>query len=86
MIPKILTQTFADKCHDKQLMQLAQSFHKADFKSKGVFKYKVKAGDSLNKIARKFRCTNRKEIVRLNRLKAPRYLIRAGKYLKIPQC
>lgn len=86
IIPKILVQTFTDKCHDNQLMQLAQSIHNADFKSKGIFKYKVKTGDSLNKIARKFRCTNRKEIVRLNRLKAPRYLIRAGKYLKIPQC
>jgi len=86
-IPKILLPTFESKCQDKELMQLAQSFHEADFKAKqGLFRYRVKQGDSLNKIARKFRCTTRKEIVQLNKLKAPKYLIRAGKHLKIPQC
>lgn len=85
-IPKILETTFADNCQNLELMQLAQSLHDADFKSAGLFRYRVKQGDSLNKIARKFRCTNRKEIARLNHLKAPRYLIRAGKHLKIPQC
>jgi len=85
-IPKILAATFTMNCQNQQLMKLAQSLHDADFKSGGLFRYRVKQGDSLNKIARKFRCTNRKEIARLNHLKAPRYLIRAGKHLKIPQC
>ena len=85
-IPKILADTFTMNCQNQQLMKLAQSLHDADFKSGGLFSYRVKQGDSLNKIARKFRCTTRKEIARLNQLKAPRYLIRAGKHLKIPQC
>lgn len=86
-IPAVLADTFNTNCKNKDLMQLAQSFHDADFQgTNGVFNYRVKKGDSLGKIARKFRCTNRKEIARMNRLKAPRYLIRAGKYLKIPQC
>ena len=87
MIPKILLDTFTVNCQNSSLMQLAQSLHEADFKaSNELFRYRVKKGDSLDKIARKFRCTSRKEIARLNHLKAPRYLIRAGKHLKIPQC
>ena len=86
-IPKILEETYKRNCQDSSLMKMAQSFHNADFKAnQGLFKYRVKRGDSLGKIARKFRCTSKKEIARLNHLKAPRYLIRAGKHLKIPQC
>ncbi len=86
-IPAILAETFEFNCKNQELMQLAQSLHEADFKARqGLFSYRIKRGDSLGKIARKFRCTTRKEIARLNKLKAPNYLIRAGKYLKIPQC
>ncbi len=86
-IPKSLESVFNSKCQDREFMQLAKSLHDADFReTQGYFRYKVKPGDVLGKIARKFSCTSRKEIARLNRLKAPRYLIRAGKYLKIPEC
>ena len=86
-IPKILANTFTSNCQDKELMTLAQSFHEADFKgNQGLFSYRVKQGDSLSRIVRKFSCTSKKEIAKLNHLKAPRYLIRAGKHLKIPQC
>lgn len=86
-IPKVLLQTFEDHCKDNDLMQFARTFHESDFKvQQGYFKYRVKSGDSLNKIARKFRCTSKQEIAHINKLKAPRYLIRAGKHLKIPQC
>ncbi len=85
-IPKSLLPTFEATCKNKEVMQLARTLHESDFKSAGLFDYRVKQGDSLNKIARKIRCTSKKEIIRLNKLKAPRYLIRAGKYLKIPQC
>lgn len=87
VIPKLLEATFQSNCQDQEMMKMAQSLHDADFKgNQGLFSYRVKQGDSLNKIARKFRCTSRKEIARINKLKAPRYLIRAGKHLKIPQC
>ncbi|VAW39375.1 Membrane-bound lytic murein transglycosylase D precursor [hydrothermal vent metagenome] len=86
-IPKTLATIFATSCHHKELMQLARSLHESDFQATGgLFNYRVKQGDSLNKIARKFRCSSRKEIAQLNNLKAPRYLIRAGKHLKVPQC
>lgn len=87
VIPKVLLPTFNDKCQDKELMQFAQSLHESDFKgAQGLFRYRVKKGDSLSRIVRKFSCTSKKEIAKINRLKAPRYLIRAGKHLNIPQC
>ena len=86
-LPKALLDTYT-KCQNSKLIQLAKSFHDADFQQSqtGVFRYKVRSGDSLGKIAHKFRCTTKREIAYLNNLKAPRYLIRAGKYLKIPEC
>jgi hypothetical protein len=87
LIPQVLLPTFNDKCMNKELMQLAQSLHDSDFKTtQGLFRYRVKKGDSLSRIVKKFSCTSKKEIARLNHLKAPRYLIRAGKHLNIPQC
>jgi len=86
-IPTVVSDIFEKNCKNEDLMSMARSFHEADFKGdKGIFRYKVKTGDSLSSIVRKFRCTSTKEIASLNKLKSPRYLIRAGKYLKIPQC
>lgn len=87
LIPQVLLPTFNEKCMNKELMQLAQTLHDSDFKgNQGLFRYRVKKGDSLSRIVKKFSCTSKKEIAKLNRLKAPRYLIRAGKHLNIPQC
>jgi len=87
VIPKILSETFTNNCQDKELMAMAKSFHESDFKgNQGLFRYRVKQGDSLYKIVKKFRCTSKKELARINHLKSPRYLIRAGKHLSIPQC
>lgn len=87
LIPKPLAATFERNCKNEDLMALAKSFHDADFRGNtGLFRYKVRPGDSLSTIARRFRCTSKKEIASLNHIKAPRYLIRAGKHLKIPQC
>ena len=75
LIPKTLESTFNKNCLNKELMQLARSFHDSDFKgNQGLFSYRVKKGDSLSRIARKFRSPSKKEIARLNHLKAPRYL------------
>ncbi len=87
VIPKILEDVFTSNCQDKDLMALAKSLHESDFQgNQGLFRYRVKQGDSLYKIVKKFRCTSKKELAKINRLKSPRYLIRAGKYLNIPQC
>ncbi|MEZ5496535.1 MAG: transglycosylase SLT domain-containing protein [Gammaproteobacteria bacterium] len=87
IIPESLLPVYQTNCQNSEFMKMAKSFHDSDFKNNMVLiSYRVKQGDSLNKIARKFRCTSKTEIARINKLKAPNYLIRAGKYLKIPQC
>ncbi len=87
VIPKSLSETFSVNCQNKDLMTMAKSFHESDFQgNQGLFRYRVKQGDSLYKIVKKFRCTSKKELARINHLKPPRYLIRAGKHLNVPQC
>jgi membrane-bound lytic murein transglycosylase D len=87
LIPAVIQPTFDKNCKNKELMSFAHTLHLADFKHKqGLFNYRVKKGDSLHRIVSKYSCTSKQEIARLNNLKAPRYLIREGKYLKIPQC
>lgn len=87
VIPKSLSETFSVNCQNKDLMIMAKSFHESDFQgNQGLFRYRVKQGDSLYKIVKKFRCTSKKELARINHLKPPRYLIRAGKHLNVPQC
>lgn len=48
--------------------------------------YKVRAGDNLAAIARKSGCAKTEDIARLNGLRGPNYMIRAGQSLKMPSC
>ena len=87
VIPNELKPIYESKCNTSDLMTLAKSIHDADFPDLPKFTwYKIKAGDSLSTISHKFKCSSRKEIARLNGIKAPRYLINTGKKLKVPKC
>lgn len=87
VIPQQLKDIYDNNCQNSELMALAKVIHDADFPDRPEYTYyKIKQGDSLNSISRKFKCTNKKEIARLNKIKAPRYLINAGKKLKLPRC
>jgi membrane-bound lytic murein transglycosylase D len=87
VIPNILKPVYETACGQNELMTLAKKIHDADFPDRPVYTfYKIKPGDSLSSISRKFKCTSRREIAQLNQIKAPRYLINAGKTLKVPRC
>ncbi len=87
VIPNELKPVFETTCQESELMGLAKKIHDADFPDRPVFTwYKIKSGDSLSSISRKYKCSSRREIAQLNKIKAPRYLINAGKKLKVPQC
>ncbi len=87
VIPNELKPIYENNCNNTELMTLAKTIHDADFPDRPVFTwYKIKQGDSLSSISRKFKCSTRREIAQLNKIKAPRYLINAGKKLKIPKC
>ncbi len=87
VIPNELKPIYENNCKDSDLMTLAKTIHDADFPDRPVFTYyKIKQGDSLSSISRKFKCSSKREIAQLNAIKAPRYLINAGKKLKVPKC
>ncbi|MGJ8664623.1 MAG: transglycosylase SLT domain-containing protein [Marinicella sp.] len=87
VIPNELKPIYENNCNDTDLMSLAKIIHDADFPDRPIFTwYKIKKGDSLSSISKKFKCTSRREIAQLNAIKAPRYLINAGKKLKVPKC
>lgn len=87
VIPDELKSIYVNNCNDSDLMTLAKTIHDADFPDRPKFAwYTIKQGDSLSTISRKFKCSSRKEIAKLNSIKGPRYLINAGKKLKIPKC
>ncbi|MCF6300374.1 MAG: transglycosylase SLT domain-containing protein [Proteobacteria bacterium] len=87
VIPTQLKEIYQSKCQTGELMAMAKKIHLSDFPDRpGYTLYRIKQGDSLSTIGRKFKCTSRKEIARINKIKAPRYLINAGKKLKIPKC
>lgn len=87
VIPNELKAIYASSCHDSNLMDLAKTIHAADFPDRPAFTwYKIRQGDSLSTISRKFKCSSRNEIAQLNAIQGPRYLINAGKKLKVPQC
>jgi membrane-bound lytic murein transglycosylase D len=86
-IPAAAEAAWHSHCQNQALMTLAYQLHQADFPEKPpMLTYVVRRGDALSTIARKFSCTSRREVARLNKLKAPRYLIRVGQRLKIPRC
>ncbi len=86
-IPAAAHNAWLQQCQNSDLMALAHQLHQADFPEKPpMVTYVVRSGDALSTIARRFSCTSRREVARLNNLKGPRYLIRVGQKLKIPQC
>lgn len=87
VIPQELKPIYDSNCHNNELMTLAKTIHDADFPDRPVYTYyQIKQGDSLSSISRKFKCSSKREIAQLNAIKAPRYLINAGKKLKVPKC
>lgn len=87
VIPNELKPIYETTCQDQTLMSLAKKIHDADFPDRPEFTwYKIKKGDSLSSISRKFKCSSKREIAQLNKLQAPRYLINEGKKLKVPRC
>lgn len=87
VVPELLKPIYDEQCHGTALMTLAKKIHDADFPERPAFTYyRIRKGDSLSTISRRFSCSSKTEIARLNNIKPPRYLINAGKRLKVPQC
>lgn len=81
IIPSILKEAYKQNCMEGELVQRARELHEAQ--SPELIIYTVVRGDALIRIAKRYNCSVT-EIAVINNLRAPRYLIRIGQELKIP--
>jgi membrane-bound lytic murein transglycosylase D len=87
VLPAALADAYAERCEDGPLVDVARDLHDADYPEEPeMIVYTVRRGDTLGRIASKFRCTDLRQLAAINGIRAPRYVIRPGQELKIPPC
>jgi membrane-bound lytic murein transglycosylase D len=86
-VPDKLIPLYQQNCTDQELLETAANLHDAGYNEReDLLPYVVQNGDTLSRIARRHHCMSIKEIAAINNIKPPRYLIRAGKMIKVPNC
>ena len=86
-VPAQLIPLYQKNCTDQKLLLTAAILHDAGYNEReDLLPYVVQNGDTLSRIARRHHCMSIKEIAAINDIKPPRYLIRAGKMIKVPNC
>jgi len=86
-IPVLLVPLYEERCLAGAQIVRARELHEANYPDEPeLIRYTVKRGDTLGRIASRFRCASIGEIADINRVRAPRYTIRVGQTLKIPPC
>ncbi len=86
-VPVAVARVYEARCLEGQLLAHARELHEANYPEEPVMiPYTVRSGDTLHRIAARFPCASLGEIAALNRIRAPRYVIRVGQQLQIPTC
>ncbi len=86
-LPHALVPVYREKCVDTELASKAAEFHLARHPPEGTTRnYVVQRGDTLNGIARGVRCSTMQDLAQRNQIPGPRYPLRIGQVLKIPNC
>jgi membrane-bound lytic murein transglycosylase D len=86
-IPKFLIPIYEERCLEGEHLVRARELHDANYPAvPELIRYTVRRGDTLGRIASRFRCASIGEIADINRIRAPRYVIRVGQTLEIPPC
>lgn len=86
VIPKLLVPYYEERCIQGDLVETAFELHEANYPYGKMDVYVVRKGDTLGRIASRYRCVNTRELAEVNNVRAPRYLIRVGQQLRIPGC
>jgi membrane-bound lytic murein transglycosylase D len=87
VVPAALVAAYEELCVDSELLAESRLMHDANYPERPeMIPYTVRRGDTLGRIASRFPCVNVRELAAVNRIRPPRYLIRAGQRLKIPAC
>ena len=87
VVPAALVAAYEERCLEGELMAEIELMHDANYPERPeMIPYTVRNGDTLGRIAARFRCVNVRELAAVNNIRPPRYLIRAGQRLRIPSC
>ena len=85
-IPRLLVPFYEERCLEGEVVQAATELHDANYPYGDMDVYTVRRGDTLGRIASRYRCVDTRELAEMNNVRAPRYLIRVGQQLRIPGC
>jgi membrane-bound lytic murein transglycosylase D len=85
--PVILTRVYNERCTSGQILDRALALYEANYPDgSNLIPYIVKRGDTLGKIASRLPCVSTSELADINGIRSPRFLIRIGQQLRIPNC
>jgi membrane-bound lytic murein transglycosylase D len=83
----MLLPAYEERCLDGEVLARARVLHDANYPDEPeMIVYTVRRGDTLGRIASRFRCASVGVIAEINNIRPPRYVIHVGQQLKIPQC
>jgi len=86
-VPVQLVELYQTHCQGTEILSRARILHDANYPAKPrTIPYTVRRGDTLSRIASRYRCADIRSLARMNRLSAPRYTIREGQRLNVPTC
>ena len=85
-IPRLLVPFYEERCLNGEVTRIAAELHDANYPYGNMDVYTVRRGDTLGRIASRYRCVSTRELAEMNNVRAPRYLIRVGQQLRIPGC
>lgn len=86
-IPAALAPVYEEHCLEGEYVARARVLHEANYPPEPeMIRHTVRRGDTLGRIASRFRCASIGEIAAINRIRAPRYVIHPGQTIKIPTC
>jgi membrane-bound lytic murein transglycosylase D len=86
-VPVELVAVYEERCLGGDLLDRARELHDANYPEEPeMILYTVRRGDTLSRIAARHRCVELGELAAINGVRAPRYVIRVGQQLKIPDC
>jgi membrane-bound lytic murein transglycosylase D len=87
VFPARLVATYEAECVGTTLIAEARQLNEANYPAQpSMIPYRVQNGDTLGRIAARYPCVGIRELAEINRVRAPRYMIRVGQTLRIPDC
>lgn len=88
VLPASLVPVYEERCTgNSELQARALELHEANYPEQpDRIPYVIQRGDTLGKIASRHRCVSLRELAEINRIRAPRYVVRIGQQISIPGC